>query len=156
MCDINVPDLDLLPAHYPSLLTARVSAGVEIGLFHLDLWGLSWLVRAGLLRNPGALAKPLLAAERRLRMLGSDRGGMFMSLLGSDEASQHKELTWHLIAGSGHGPNVPGIAAVILAKRLVEGPAPAFGAQPCFGLITLSEFEADVADLDISCTHVWR
>lgn len=156
MCDVNVPDLDLLPAHYSSLQTARVSAGLEVGLFHLGLWGLSWPVRAGLLRNLAALTKPLLAAKRRLRMLGSDRGGMFVSLLGSDENGRHEELSWHLIASSGHGPYVPAIAAVILAKRLVEDRLPTSGAQPCFGLITLSEFEAEVADLDISTTHIWH
>jgi len=156
VCDVNVPDLDLLPAHYPSLRTARVSAGVEVGPFHLGLWGLSWLARVGVVRDPAALAKPLLAAKRRLRMLGSDRGGMFVDLRGSDEAGQHKELSWHLIAGSEHGPYVPAIAAVILARHLVESPELSHGAQPCFGLITLSQFEAEVADLDITCTYVWH
>jgi saccharopine dehydrogenase-like NADP-dependent oxidoreductase len=156
MCDVEVPDLDLLPAHYPSLQTARFSAGVEVGLFHLGLWSLSWLVRAGLARNPAALAKPLLAAKRRLGALGSDRGGMFVRMLGTDKKGRHQELSWHLIAPSGHGPYVPGIAAVILARNLIAGQAPASGAQPCFGLITLSQFEEEVADLDISCTHIWH
>ena len=156
MCDVNVPDLDLLPAHYPSLQTVRFSAGLEIGPSHLGLWGLSWLARAGIVPSPAGLAKPLLVAKRWLRRLGSDRGGMFVSLRGGDEQGHQLELNWHLIASSGHGPYVPGIAAVILAKRLAGGDAPTFGAQPCFGLITLSQFEAEVADLDISCTHVWR
>jgi len=81
---------------------------------------------------------------------------MFVRMLGTDKKDQHQELSWHLIAPSGHGPYVPGIAAVILARHFIAGQAPASGAQPCFGLITLSQFEEEVADLDISCTHVWR
>ena len=54
MSNVEVPDLDLLPARYPGLKTARFSAGVEVGMFHLALWGLSWLVRAGVLRDPGS------------------------------------------------------------------------------------------------------
>lgn len=156
MSDVEVPDLDLLPVHYPSLQTARFSAGVEVSLFHLGLWLLSWFVRAGLAPTPAALAMPLLAAKRRLGALGSDRGGMFVRMLGTDRKDQQQELSWHLIASSGQGPYVPGIAAVTLAKRIIAGQAPAAGAQPCFGLVTLSQFEAEIADLDISCTHVWR
>ena len=50
----------------------RVFAALEVGAFHLGLWGLSWLVRGGLLRKPERLAGPLLAAEARARFLGSD------------------------------------------------------------------------------------
>jgi hypothetical protein len=81
---------------------------------------------------------------------------MFVRMLGTNKKGQQQELSWQLIASSGHGPYVPGIAAVILAKHLIAGQALTPGAQPCFGLITLSQFEGEVADLDISCTHVWR
>ncbi len=39
LSDIDVPDLDLLPAHYPSLQSVRFTAGVEVGLFHLGALG---------------------------------------------------------------------------------------------------------------------
>ena len=57
-CDI--PDLGLFPGRYPEVETFRFGAGVEVGLFHLAMWGLSWLVRLGLLRSPARLARPLL------------------------------------------------------------------------------------------------
>jgi len=149
---VDVPDLDLLPAHYPTLHTARFSAGVEVGLFHLGLWSLSWLVRAHLVRDLGSLAAPLLRAKGVLGSLGSDCGGMFVTMRGRDLDDKPKELAWHLIARSGHGPYVPAIASVILAKRLIaEQEAPA-GARPCFGLFTLADFAVEVADLDIVCT----
>jgi hypothetical protein len=156
LSSVAVPDIDLLPARYPALKTVRFSAGVEVGLFHLGLWGLSWLVRAGLVRDLASMASTLLAVKRRLGFLGSDRGGMFVILRGRDLNGAPKELTWHLIARSGHGPYVPAIPSVILAKRLIAGTGPPPGAQPCFGLFTLSDFEADVADLDIACTPEWR
>jgi hypothetical protein len=152
MSMVEVPDLDLFPAHYPTLETVRFRAGVEVGLFHLGLWGLSWLARAGALRRPERLARSLLAAKRRLGFLGSDRGGMFVALEGTDRKGRRKRLDWHLIAGSGHGPYVPAIPAVLLATRLASGNKAPTGAMACFGLFTLEEFCGAVADLDIQCT----
>ena len=156
MSNVEVPDLDLLPAQYPSLKTARFYAGVEVGLFHLGLWSLSWLVRAGLVRDLSPLAAPLLKAKRTLRFLGSDAGGMFVILRGRDSSDERRELTWTMIARSGHGPYVPAIASVILAKRLIAGTGPAPGARPCFALFAPAEFAAEIADLDISSTTQWR
>ncbi len=156
MSNVEVPDLDLLPARYLSLQTARFNAGVEVGLFHLALWGLSWLVRAGLVRDAGRLAAPLLAAKRRLGFLGSDVGGMFVTLRGRDARNEPLTIEWTLIARSGDGPYIPAIASVILAKRLAARSGPQPGARPCFGLFTLADFEAEVSDLDIGCTSEWR
>jgi hypothetical protein len=153
---VDVPDLELLPSRYPALKTVRFSAGVEVGLFHLGLWSLSWLVRAHLVRDLGPLAGALLRGKGALRFLGSDRGGMFVTMRGRDRDGGAKELAWHLIARSGHGPYVPAIASVLLAKSLISGTGPAPGAVPCFGLFALSEFETEVADLDIACMAQWR
>jgi len=152
MGDVDVPDLDLLPLAYPQLRTARFTAGLEVGLFHLGVWGFSWLARAGLLRDPGVLAGPLLAVKRRLSMLGTDTGGMFVRVVGRNAVGARCEGSWQLVARQGHGPYVPAIASVILAKRLVTGAGPRPGAMPCFDLFTPAEFEAEVSDLDISCT----
>jgi predicted dinucleotide-binding enzyme len=154
MSDVDVPDLELMPLHFASLQSVRFRAGVEVGLFHIGLWSLSWLVRAGLIRDLGSLAAPLLRAKRTLRFLGSDRGGMYVTLRGRANGTA-RELHWHLIAGSGDGPYVPGIASVILAKRLVANSGPAPGARPCFALFTVADFEAEVADLDIACQAEW-
>ncbi|MTD96310.1 hypothetical protein GIW81_18375 [Hyphomicrobium sp. xq] len=152
MSDVDVPDLELLPQHYPELRTARFSAGLEVSVFHLGLWAAAGLVRAGLLRDLGALAPPMLAAKRRLSMLGTDAGGMFVRVVGRDQQGTSRASTWTLIARRGDGPYVPAMASVILAKRLVTGEGPPPGATPCFGLFPLADFEAEVADLDITCT----
>lgn len=152
MSAVDVPDLDLIPQAYPQLSTARFSAGLEVGMFHLGLWSMSWLARAGLVRDLTSIAGPLLALKRRMSALGSDTGGMFVRVVGRDHHGARRTLVWHLIARSGDGPYVPAMAAVILAKRLVAGQRLEAGAMPCFGLFTLAEFEVEVADLDISCS----
>lgn len=151
MSTVDVPDLDLLPQHYPELATVRFSAGLEVGLFHLGLWGASWLARAGLVRSLAPLAAPMLAAKRRLSMLGSDTGGMFVRIVGVDDEGIARTRVWNLVARGGDGPHVPAMASVILAKQLIANEGPAPGARPCFGLFQLEDFEAEVGDLDITC-----
>lgn len=149
-CD--VPDLDLLPARYPSLSSARFRAGVEVKAFHAGMWALSWLVRAGMLHHAERLAAPLLAVKRRLAFLGSDRGMMMVRIAGKTGGGRRRAVTLELVAGNGHGPYIPAIASVILATKLAAGQVPTAGARPCFEMFTLDNFADAVADLDIT----WR
>jgi hypothetical protein len=149
---VDVPDLDLFPRRYAGLRSVEVYAALEIGAFHLALWGLSWLVRAGVVRNPAALARPLLAVKRASHFLGTETGGMAVTLEGSDERGAPKRVVWYLVAGRSHGPYIPAIPSVVLAKRLLDGRLTARGAMPCAGLFTLAEFMQEVADLDIKAS----
>ncbi len=146
----ETPDLDVLPARYPGLRDVKVYAALEVGAFHLGLWGLSWLTRLALVPRPERLAGLLLAVKRRLSFLGSDRGGMVVTLEGRDAGDGPRRIVWHLVAGSGHGPYIPSTPAVILAKRLLDGTLAARGAMPCVGLFRLDEFLAEISDLDIT------
>jgi hypothetical protein len=127
----------------------EVFAALEVGAFHLALWSLSWPARAGLLRRPERLAAPLLALKRAMRFLGSDVGGMAVTLEGESSSGERKRVAWRLIARRGHGPYIPAMPSVILARRLLSGTLAARGAMPCLGLFTLDDFLAEVADLDI-------
>jgi hypothetical protein len=147
-CD--APDRDLFPQRYPDLQSADVYAALEVGSLHLGLWALSGLVRFGLVRNPEKLAGPLAALKRRLGFLGSDRGGMLVTMEGVSHNGKPRRIDWHLIAGSGHGPFIPATAAVLLAKKLLAGTLSARGAMPCMGLFTLDEFVAEICDLDMT------
>lgn len=149
---VDVPDLDLLPAHETGLKTVRFQAGLEVGLFHLGLWGASWLVRGGIVRSLTPLATPLLAVKRMLSRLGSDRGGMIIEMRGTGHDGGPKTLTWLLVAKSGHGPYVPALAAVALAKRLASGAETRRGATACYGLVGLPDILAEAKGLDIACT----
>jgi hypothetical protein len=74
---------------------------------------------------------------------------MFMTLEGSGPDGGAKRIDWHIVADSGHGPYIPAIPSVIVARKLARGEIEARGARPCLGLFTLAEFMAEIADLDI-------
>jgi saccharopine dehydrogenase-like NADP-dependent oxidoreductase len=146
----ETPDLDLFPRRYPGLRSVQVFAALEVGAFHLALWGLSWLVRGGLLRKPERLAGPLLKAKHALGFLGSDVGGMAVMLQGKGHDGATKRADWHLVARSGHGPYVPAMPSVILAKRLLAGTLVLRGAIPCLGLFSLTDLQDEIADLEMT------
>lgn len=150
---VDVPDLDLFPARYPSLIAQDFLAGTEVKAFHAALWALSWLVRAGLVRRTDRLAGAMLWLKGRLGFLGSDKGAMFVDLSGHDAGGRALTLSWELVADRGHGPYIPVVPAVILARRLAEGRLDARGAVPCLGLVTIEDFFAEVTDLAITATE---
>ncbi len=149
---VDVPDLELLPAHVAGLHTVRFQAGLEVSAFHLGLWAASWLVRARLVSSFAPLAPYLLAVKRRLHRLGSDRGGMTVAMRGVGRDGKPKSLTWILVARSGHGPYVPALASVALAKRLASGVETRTGALPCHALVPLADILAEAAHIDIAST----
>ncbi len=149
---VDVPDLDLFPAREPGLATMRFQAGLEVPLFHLGLWAASWLVRSGMVRSLAPLAPALLRIKRSFAGWGSDRGGMVVEMSGTGTDGRHKRLRWLLVARSGHGPYVPALASVALARRLASGLETRRGACACYGLIGLDEILSEARHLDIVCT----
>lgn len=149
MARCDVPDLDTMPARFPTLRTVRFYAGVEIGLFHLSLAALAKLRRWRLLPDLTPLTRPLLWAKRRLGFLGTDDGGMFVTLEGLGPDGRPMRVDWHLIARRGHGPYIPTLAAAVLARKLARGELTTTGAGPCVGYVTLADLLTEVADLDI-------
>jgi len=139
MANCDVPDLDLLPEHY-GIKSIRFSAGLELGALHLGLWGLSWLVRAGIPLDLPRLAKPLLRASNWFDAWGSANGGMHIVLTGKDHGGRPHARKWFIIAKDGDDPEIPTIPAIILAKDLANGAPAQIGAQPCVGLIELSRY----------------
>jgi len=108
-------------------------------------------VRSGLLRSGAALA----GAGRRLAPLldpaGGDGGAMVVELTGRDAAGRRIARRWTLLAGSGHGPSIPALPAVLVARRLLDGTIGP-GARACLGLFAPEDFLAEAADLDIAAT----
>lgn len=149
-CD--APDRALFPQRYAGLKTADVYAALEVGAFHLGLWALSGLVRAGMIRNPEKLAGPLVAMKRKLGFLGSDLGGMLVTMEGAGHDGRPKRVAWHLVAGSGHGPFIPATPSVLLTKRLLDGTLQTRGAMPCVGFFTLETFMMEIGDLDMTAS----
>lgn len=149
-CD--VPDLELLPRLYHTVRSVRFDASLEFAIAHLALWKLAWLVRAGIVRRPESFAAILLRGARWLDRWGTDVGGMSVRLAGTGANGQSLQRDWYLTAGSGHGPEIPCIPAIVIARKLARGEPFSPGARPCHGMMTLEEFDAQVRHLDIR----WR
>jgi hypothetical protein len=136
----EVPDFDILPARYPELRTVDFRAGLELRRMHFGLWLATWLVRAGLLRDVRAWAKPLFRMSQWWQSVGSDVGFIRVTLPGWGHDDARKRLDWTLIARNGDGPQIPATASVLLTRKLVRGTLPGAGAKPCLDLFTLEEF----------------
>ncbi len=139
MANCDIPDLDILPTKY-GIKQIRFSAGLELGILHIGLWLLSWLVRAGLPINLPAHSKTLLTASNLFNWFGSDVGAMHVVLVGKDHKDNNLIRGWCIIARKGSGPYIPTIPAVLLAKSILSGNPPSTGAYPCVGLISLGEY----------------
>jgi saccharopine dehydrogenase-like NADP-dependent oxidoreductase len=120
----NIPDLEIFPTIYPDLKSVRFYAGLELPFIHVTLWGLSWLVRAGLIKNLSVSAPLLLKLSFLFDWLGS--------------------------ANSGDGPYIPCMPAILVAHKLARGEPIGFGASPCVGIIGKQEYLQALESLDIS------
>ncbi len=146
-CDI--PDLELFPSRYPDLRELRFVAGHEVKLIHIGTWLLSWIVRLKFVRSLSPYAERLLTWSFLFGPLGSDKSGFHMFLRGVKQNGEPGEIRIFMIARQGHGPNIPCIPAILLAKRIAAGQKIAVGARPCLDLVCLDEIMAAIAHLDI-------
>lgn len=149
-CD--VPDLQLFPARYPEVRRVRFDAGLELALAQWGFWLLAGLVRAGLIADASCYARIVQSWGRQLDWMGSDTGGMHVGLRGTDHERRPARVDWHLVARRGHGPVIPCMPAIVIARKLAAGSLAVRGAMPCMGLMTLAEFAEAVvvAKLDIA------
>lgn len=147
-CD--VPDLDLFPSRYPDLRDMRFAAGHELKLLHLGTRALGALVRLGLLgsldRHAGLLLKLAFLFDR----FGSGRSGFHMFMRGAGPDGAPLERRFWLVACSGHGPYIPCMPAILIARRLADGSLARRGAMPCLDLIDLDSYLAALRGLDIT------
>lgn len=147
-CDI--PDLALFPGRYPQLKTIRFAAGHELAVLHGGTWALSWVVRIGLVRSLAPHAERLLRIAFLFDWLGTSRSGFHMYLSGTGKDGQPRQARFYLIARSGHGPYIPCMPAILLARKLAHGDLDRTGAMPCVDLIGLEDYLGALEGLDIS------
>lgn len=142
----DVPDLGLLPQRMAGHPAVTFRAGTELGFQNLALWLASWPVRwlGGSLRP---LARWLLPLQRLTATLGSDRSGMVVRVFGI-AAGRRVERRWTLLAEKGDGPEIPTLAAAILAERILTGACPP-GARDAGEALSLADFKADFTRLTI-------
>ncbi|MES1971512.1 MAG: DUF4166 domain-containing protein [Pseudomonadota bacterium] len=143
----DVPDLDLLPAMLPGRPAVTFRAGTEIALQTLGLWLLSWPIRWFGLGSAARLAPLLLPLQRLTRPLTSDRSAMSVRLAGETKAGL-VERCWTLIADRGDGPEIPTLAAALLAAEILAGRV-APGARDAGRLLDLAQFDPLFAALTV-------
>lgn len=151
MANCDIPDLDLLPEKY-GIQSIRFSAGLELGLLHLGLWGLSWVVRAGIPVKLQTYASRLLSASNWMNRFGTADGGMHMILEGVGKSGKGLRREWFIIARNGDGPHIPTIPAILLAERMSRGAFKQTGAMPCLGLVDLESCLEQLSDRAVT-TH---
>src|SRR5215472_14363935 len=69
-----------------------------------------------------------------------DKGGMWVSVVGERGPGERIRRTWQLTAPATDGPEIPCMAATLLARRFVRGEIPPRGAFACMGYLSLSDF----------------
>jgi saccharopine dehydrogenase-like NADP-dependent oxidoreductase len=150
-CD--VPDLELLPVRYPGVRTVTFRAALEVSVQHCALWIIAACRRMGMPLPMARWSTFLDRVGTWLNWLGSDIGGMKVRIVGTDDAGRKHCRTWELVAERNHGPEIPCMAAVVLANQFNHGNGMVPGAKVCMGLIGLSDFETEFTRWNIS-THV--
>ncbi|WP_425056740.1 saccharopine dehydrogenase family protein [Pseudomonas abyssi] len=149
LANVDIPDLELLPAAYPTVRSVRFQAGLELGLLHYGMWLMAGIARIGLVRDWSRWSKPIVRASEWFIRWGTDTGGMQINLRGLDHQQQPLHLKWVLGATEGIGPYIPTLSALILARRLISGELSEHGAMPCMNLFPLSAFEQEAQGLAI-------
>ena len=140
---VDVPDLELLPDRVRGEPDVAFRAGPEFAVQALGIWLLSWLVMWRVVRSLAPLAPVLLRLQRLTGWACSDRSAMMVEVSGGGT-----QRRWTLIADHGTGPEVPTLAAQLLARAILAGNLVA-GARDAGEELTLEEFAPLFTELGI-------
>jgi hypothetical protein len=143
--ECDVPDLELFPRRYAGVRTVEFRAALELGVQTMAIALMASLRRAGL---PLPLERWAGLANRAVSLLewfGSERGAMLVSVNGIRLDGRRGSAEWHITAPNNHGPEIPCMAAVLMARKLAAGRINQTGAQPCMGFLGLADFEPEFA-----------
>lgn len=143
LCDI--PDLELFPERYLGVNTVVFRAALEVGLAQQAFSMLASLRKRGLVTAPEKLAPLMHAAGKIFDPLGSALGGMVVRVEGVNAQGQSARRAWHIAADNDRGPEIPCMAAILLARKLAHQKNLPIGAHACMGLLALEEFEPEFA-----------
>ena len=147
LCDI--PDLELFPSHFPGVQSVMFRAALEVGVSQRSLAMLGAFRRWGLIARPERLAAFVNRAADGLDLFGTALGGMVVRVRGTDSAGAAASAAWHISADDDNGPEIPCMAAILLARRLASGQAFEAGAFTSIGELTLDEFEPEFRKWDM-------
>jgi hypothetical protein len=135
-----VPDLELLPARYPTLRKAIFRAGTELSILNRSAGLLARLVSARLLKSLTPFAALAGSAFGLLRGFGTARSGMLVTVTGRN-GDVWERRRWNVLAEGGDGLWVPALASALLTEKLDRGELGP-GARPGIDVLSLAEFRA--------------
>ena len=145
---VDVPDHALLAQRVAGRPAVTFRAGPEFAFQLLGLWLLSWPVQWGWLRSLVPFAPLLHRLQRLTAWLCSDRSAMSVELRGTRSGAPCR-ARWTLVAERGDGPEVPVLAAQLLARRIAAG-ALEPGARDAGEALVLADFRLLFAELAIT------
>lgn len=143
LCDI--PDLELFPQHYGVRDRVMFRAALEVGASQRVFALLAALRNWGWLKQPARWAGALNRAAGWFDWMGTSLGGMVVRVQGVDADGEVSRRAWHIAADNDHGPEIPCMAAILLARKLAVGDPMATGAFTATGLLALQEFAPEFA-----------
>lgn len=151
-CDI--PDLELFPERYEGVQNVMFRAALEVRWTQQAFAALAWLRQHRMLGEPSRLAPLLQRASTWFDRLGTPLGGMVVRLAGVAPDGLPLVLEWHLSADDHHGPEIPCMPAILLARKLARGEQPPHGAHACMGWLGLDEFAPEFLQWGMR-TELW-
>jgi hypothetical protein len=121
----------------------QFKAALEFRAQHLGLWLLAALRRAGL---PIPIERWALSMDRTAAVwdrFAGHLGGMRVRVSGTDADGSAVSREWQVIADAVKGPEIPCMAAILLARRIARGQLPTAGARACLGELSLEAFKPE-------------
>ncbi|MGP1629845.1 MAG: saccharopine dehydrogenase NADP-binding domain-containing protein [Giesbergeria sp.] len=154
LCDI--PDLEIFPKRYQVRQRVYFLAALEVRWAQRIFAALAALRAKRLVGPLARWAGWMNRCGGIFDRFGTALGGMVVRVAGRDAAGQEHQRAWHIAADNDDGPEIPCMAAIVLARRLAAGAALPAGAYTSAGVLSLADFEPEfarwgmVTDVEIS------
>ncbi len=143
---MNTPDVIFFPARYGAN-SVLFKAGLELKTFHYALVFGRWLVSKGLLKSLEPASSFLRWVASWFEWMGSDEGGMKVSVLGRTTNRGYERHEYDLIVDDGKGPNIPTLPVSIMLHKILSGSVKT-GARACLDEFTLEELDVALSEYD--------
>ncbi|OYQ27180.1 saccharopine dehydrogenase [Pseudomonas mandelii] len=145
LSNVDVPDMDIFAGRYGAhTLSFKAGSGLKLG--GVANYVLAEALRIGLVRDSAAWAARLHRWGTWFERFGDGLSAMYIDVEGQGVDGQPLSMTVQLTAHNDKGPEIPSCAAVALVAKRVAGYAPAPGARPCVGEISVDEYMAAIND----------
>lgn len=146
LCDI--PDLDIFPQHYKAN-TVIFKAGVELTILNIALEFLGRMRGLFPRMDLPKLTRLLIFGSNFFRPFGTSAGGLQIWV--TDSLGGQKSMA---VVAPHNGPRIPSSPAALMAKKLLKGEIPAYGAFLCMGYINLNELTEYLSPFGITIQKV--